>query len=134
MKLINNLKTKKISKKIKSIFFMLLGFMLLIKQSLAVDRININDIIPDETWTVINIREGERSVSSILWFARDSILWLLALITIAVFIFLWARLIIARWNAEELKKVLMQFVYVVIWLAIIALSWAAVKLVSSLNF
>jgi hypothetical protein len=67
-------------------------------------------------------------------FAKDSIFWLLALVSIAVFIFIWAKLIMAKWNPEEFKKALMQFIYAVIWLAVIALSWGLVKLVSSLNF
>ena len=96
---------------------------------MAIDK---KDIIPE----INNISTDKEIIDiiDIFTFAKESIFWLLALIAITVFIVLWTKLIMAKWNAEELKKVLMQFVYSVIWLAIVAISWAAVKLVSSLNF
>jgi len=96
---------------------------------MAIDK---KDIIPE----INNISTDKEIIDiiDIFTFAKESIFWLLALIAITVFIVLWTKLIMAKWNAEELKKVLMQFVYSVIWLSIVAISWAAVKLVSSLNF
>ena len=94
-----------------------------------------NSIIPNNTTnTILNQYEWKDFLFSILEYVKDSIFWLLALITITIFIFIWARLIMARWNPEEFKKALMHFIYAIVWLAVIAISWVAVKLVSSLNF
>lgn len=117
------------------IFFIIVAYISVINNTFSLDnKIDKSNIIPDSGILAINIEKDRDSLTSLFLFARDSIIGLLALISITVFIFLWAKLIIARWNSEELKKVLMQFVYSIIWLAIVAMSWAAVKLISSLNF
>ncbi len=122
-------KTKKIPRLLNKIFLIIIWYTFLVSNVFANLK---NDIIPGQE--VINTKEWKQWLSSILWFVRDSILGLLALIAITVFIILWAKLIMARGNPEELKKVLMQFIYSIVWLAVVALSWTAVQLVSSLNF
>jgi hypothetical protein len=58
---------------------------------------------------------------------------LLMLIALGVFLFIGIRLSVARWNPEEFKKAMMQFVYAVVWIFIVFVAWAAVKLVAGLN-
>ena len=120
----------------KKIFFTLIFYFSFMLNTFAEWTIK-DSIIPDNgvDTTIINTNESWKwLLFSILEYIKDSIFWLLALIAITIFIFIGAKLIIARWNPEEFKKALMQFIYAIIWLAIIALSWLAVKLVSSLNF
>ena len=93
-----------------------------------------DDIIPTQDTAIYDNEFDEWYTTFILTYIRDSIFELLMLITIWVFIFIWARLVMARWNPEEFKKALMQFIYAIVWLAIVAIAWAAVKIVSSLDF
>jgi heme O synthase-like polyprenyltransferase len=65
---------------------------------------------------------------------KTLIFGLLALIAVAVFIYLWYKLVTAQWKPDEFKKAMMGFVYAVVWLAIIPLAWAMIKLISSLQF
>ena len=94
-----------------------------------------DQIIPTENTAIV---DNEVSLGGwnifLLDYVKESIFWLLALIAIWVFIFIWARLVMAKWNPEEFKKAIMQLIYAIVWLAIVAISWAAVKLISSLNF
>jgi len=95
-----------------------------------------NDIIPTRETAIVDnevILDGSSTIF-LLEYIKESIFGLLAFITIAVFIFIGARLVMARWNPEEFKKAIMQFIYAIVWLAIVAISWAAVKLIWSLNF
>ena len=92
-----------------------------------------NKIIPEQTLVINNSKSWKSLLFSILEYIRDSIFWLLVLIAIAVFIYIWSKLLMARWNPEEFKKALMHFVYAIVGLVIIALSWWVVKIVSSLN-
>ena len=94
-----------------------------------------DDIIPTETTAIVdNTVNLDWNAIFIVEYVKKSIFGLLALIAIWVFIFIWARLVMARWNPEEFKKALMQFIYAIVWLALVAIAWAAVKLISSLNF
>lgn len=63
------------------------------------------------------------------WFIF-SILWI---VWVGVFLYFGYKLLMARWNQEEMKKVLMGFAYAVIWLAIIPMAYVLVSLISSLN-
>jgi heme O synthase-like polyprenyltransferase len=77
---------------------------------------------------------GTNSLFPVLTEVKTIIFSLLALIAVAVFIYLWFKLVSAQWKPDEFKKAMMGFVYAVIWLAIIPLAWALVKLISSLQF
>jgi hypothetical protein len=72
-------------------------------------------------------------VDTIFKFVKDSISGLLLVMVIWVFLFMWMRLVLARWNPEELKKTMIQFVYVAIWMFVVSIAWAIVKLVSWLS-
>lgn len=97
-----------------------------------------NDIIPG--WPSIN---GEVNtnvdwwfnlINSIFIYVKDSIFWLLALITIGLFIYIGWKLVKADWNPEEMKKAFMHLVHIIIGLFIVAASYAVVKMVAGLNF
>ena len=78
---------------------------------------------------------GDESIlTGLFQYVRDFIFDILWLIAVGVFLYFWFKLISAQWNPEELKKVLVWFVYAVIGLAIIPLSWTLVRLISSLEF
>lgn len=97
-----------------------------------------NDMIPstntimgdsaDIKWKWTNV------LMPILTEFKTMIFWLLALIAVAVFIYLGYKLVVAQWKPDEFKKAMMGFVYAVVWLAIIPLAWALIKLISSLQF
>ena len=92
-----------------------------------------SELDPMELNPIINVSKSD-PLNPIFEFVKDSIFWLMWLISIWVFIFIWTRLVVARWNPEEFKKALMQLVYAVIGLFVIAVARLAVKLISWLNF
>lgn len=65
---------------------------------------------------------------------KNYIFWLIAFFSICLFIYNWYRLIMADGKDEEMKKVFTAFVYSVVWLAIIPLSYVVIQLVTSFNF
>ncbi len=77
---------------------------------------------------------GLSMLDSILKWVKDSLTWLLAMIAIWAFLFIWVRLALARWNADAFKKAINQLVYAIVWIFLVAIAWAAVKLVAWLNF
>jgi len=87
------------------------------------------DVILTDTNT-----DGFHVLDSLITFVKDSIFNLLLLISLGVFLYIWAKLVIARWNPEEFKKAMLSFVYAGVGLFIVGFAWAAVKLVSGLNF
>lgn len=96
------------------------------------------DMLPSTNTIMGNsadIRWGwTNSLFPVLTEFKTIIFSLLALIAVAVFIYLWFKLTSAQWKPDEFKKAMLGFVYAVIWLAIIPLAWAMVKLISSLQF
>jgi len=72
-------------------------------------------------------------LDGILLFVRDSIFGLLALVAIAVFLYIWAKLVVARGNPEEFKKALQSFIYAVVGLFVVAFAFALVRLVAGIN-
>ncbi len=122
--------------------FILIGMSFLYAQnSFALNHLNTNDlrqgIIPDSYTTVVdpqgNVLQGTGLFEYVLGFLRDSIFAFMALIAIAVFLFIGWKLIIARGNPEEFKKAMMSFVYAAIGIFMVAFAWAAVKLVAWIN-
>lgn len=72
-------------------------------------------------------------IDSILNILKDTIFNLLPIIATFVFLLIWAKLFMARWNEEEFKKSLMWFVYAAIWLAIIPMAWWIIYLITTLT-
>lgn len=95
-----------------------------------------DDIIPTQNPSVIDPSSawGTWLLDAVLLYIKDSIFALMALIAIAVFLYIGWRLILARWNPEEHKKAWMTFIYAVVGIFIVAFAWAAVRLIAGLNF
>jgi len=95
-----------------------------------------NDIIP--AWESItgqidtNAEWGFDLINSIFIYVKDSIFGLLALITIGLFLYIGWKLVKADWNPEEMKKAFKNLVHIIIWLFIVAASFAIVKIVAGL--
>lgn len=86
-----------------------------------------NDVLPaDDNWLSV--------LDSIFIWVKDSLTWLLFVAAVWVFLFIWIRVVMARWNPEEFKKSITQLIYAIVWIFLISLAWAAVTLVAWLNF
>lgn len=120
--------------KIKTIIISFLILFLSPLSTFAVDNLDIkSNIIPDKTNTIITTNETWTNVlDSIFAKIVDYTFWLLALIAVAIFIYIWYLFITSSWNEEQFKKAWKMTMYTVIWLAIISLSWWMVKLVTTL--
>lgn len=92
-----------------------------------------NDMLPNNNTSGIG-SEGTGALTEVLVFVKDFLFSILAIVSIAVFIYFGFKLVVARGNEEEFKKALMWFLYAVIGLAIIPLAWWAVKIISTLKF
>ena len=117
----------------KKVFYFILCFYSNIV--LVVAKISKNDIIPE--WNNIiwnNSLEWTDLLNSIFGFFRESIFGLLSLIAIGVFFYIWARLVVARWNPEELEKTWKSLIYAVIGIVLVSVSWAIFRLVAGLDF
>lgn len=89
-----------------------------------------------ENTVVAWIKENEDWFSALDWiinYIQNSLTWLILVIALWVFLYIWIKLVIARWNPEEFKKQLMHFVYAWVWIFLVSAAWAIVKLVASLN-
>lgn len=127
----------------KKLYFLLLSFVSFIYSSslYGADSMSAGDlknaIIPDSAsnvlWADTRAAQWVSFLDRILDFARDSIFRLLMLIAIAVFLFIGARLVIARWNPEEFKKALQSFVYAVVGIFVVAAAWVIVRFVAWLD-
>jgi len=82
----------------------------------------------------ISDQYGYAWLETMFEFFRDSIVSQILITCLWIFVYIWAKLFMARWNAEEFKKALLGFVYVVIWIAIIAFAWALIKFSSWMDF
>lgn len=89
--------------------------------------ISQNEILPSwDDWLWV--------LQSIFIWIKTSLTGLLLIIAVWVFLFIWVRLGLARWNPEEFKKGIMQLVYAIVWIFIVAFAWAAVTLIAWLKF
>ena len=93
-----------------------------------------DDIIPTNATALNSGETGTWLFDSVLLWVKDSLFALMAVIAVGVFLFIWGKLVIARGNPEEFQKALKMFIYAVVWIFIVAFSWAAVRLVAGLNF
>lgn len=73
-------------------------------------------------------------INDLILYAKKAMFSLFYIVAVWVFIFLWIKLMAARWNAEEFKKALMWFVYAIVWIVLIPLAYVLVSLVSWVNF
>ncbi len=75
----------------------------------------------------------KKSINSLFVYWKETIFWVLALIVIWVFLYLWFKIIMARWKPEEFKKAFIMLIYAIIWLLIVSLSWVLVTFITSLK-
>ncbi len=95
----------------------------------------------------ISLKDGMLPSTSLAWvdwdwknplinlfsYAKSFIFSILELVVIWTFLYLWFVLITSKWKPDDFKKALMWLVYAIVWLAIIPIAYAAVKIISSLN-
>lgn len=62
------------------------------------------------------------------------LLWIVAIVSITVFIYLWYELFSAEWKQEVLKKSFKALVYAAVWLAVIPLAFILVKITTWFSF
>jgi hypothetical protein len=63
----------------------------------------------------------------------EHIFWVLAIILIGVFIYVWYLFITSSWDEAQFKKAWKTFVYAIIWIVIIILSFSVIKLISTIG-
>lgn len=125
---------KKIYKKITYIFA-----LLFVLHSKIIYAVSIKEwmLWTTEDWadniSDISRDDGLSMLSKIFRWAKDEIMSMVWILAVWVFIFIWIRIIMARWNPEEFKKSILHFVYAIIWVFFIFMAWWLVKLVSTLS-
>ncbi len=93
-----------------------------------------NSMIPENSSSVVNTSATwEDLVDFILAFIRDSIFWLLALIAIGMFIYIGAKLIMARGNQEEFTKALKSLAYAAVGIILVSFAWVIVRLIAGIQ-
>lgn len=127
---------KKLFYSIISIFSLLFTLRVFAADSLSQDDLK-SAIIPSNANDVLSSgsawETGEWFLDMALWFVRDSIFTLLVLIAIGMFLFIWGRLVMAKWNPEEFKKAMKSLVYAVVGILFVSLAWALVRLISGID-
>lgn len=77
--------------------------------------------------------DDANDASGVIKYVKDMLVWLLPLFAIGAFLYIWAKLFIARWNPEEFKNAMMHLVYVVIGIFFVMAAWAIIKLVAGID-
>lgn len=123
---------------LRNFFYFISSFILSINIVFWAKNDTIKDWLQEQDWLIVNVLSNNWWDSSlldyILTYIKNSLTWLLTITIIWVFLYLWIKLVLARWNPEEFKKVMSHFVYVAIWIFTVYFAYAAVKLVSWINF
>jgi len=124
----------------KNFLYIFLGYISYISvfQSFALTQEELKDsIIPPTGNGIISTTTDSESgigfLDAILAFVRDSVFAVLVIIAIGMFLFIGAKLVVARWNPEEFKKALQSFIYAAIGILVVAFAYAAVTIVAGLN-
>lgn len=124
-------------KKIKKILYTFLFIILNIHSSFAVWDTTIREWLLKQDWKILkNVDYVDKNLSMldvVLKYIKDSLNGLLMITVVWVFLYLWIKLVLARWNPEEFKKTMMHFVYVAIWIFTVSVAYAIVKMVSWIN-
>ncbi|PID86458.1 hypothetical protein CSB08_00560 [Candidatus Gracilibacteria bacterium] len=99
-----------------------------------------NSIIPTGNDSISAVEEGDLEISgdnnllnNLLKYIKNSLSYLLAVISIGVFLFIGGRLVVARGNPEEFKKALTHFIYAIVGIFVITASWLIVKLFTGID-
>ncbi len=116
---------------LRYIYFFLMVYILFLNRIFA--WFNQWDIDP-ELNSINNGDIGYNLINIILTYIKDNIFSLLYIIWIWAFLYIWVKLIIAKWKPDEFKKAFMNLVYVIIWILIVSFSWALVRFASGIEF
>lgn len=123
-------------KKLFLIFLAILSFTMSSPVFAALEWDALKDaIIPQPSTVTVGGEslDGQGFLDYVFEFTRDSIFSLMALIAIAMFLFIGGRLVMARGNPEEFKKAMLSFVYAAIGIFVVAAAWAIVRLVAGID-
>ncbi len=72
-------------------------------------------------------------LDNIFSWITDHIFWVLAVILIGVFIYIWYLFITSSWDEAQFKKAWKTFIYAIIWIIVIILSFSLIKLISTIG-
>ena len=109
--------------------FIFLNFILIstIFADIKDDMIPVaNTIISNATW--------DGWLMAIFSYMKETIFYLLMIISVWAFLFVGFKLVMAKWNPEEFKKAFLNFVYIVVGIALVSLAYVLVSLVSGIKF
>jgi len=115
-------------RKILLVLIVILSFWLIwvnandLRESIMPKVNTISEIWSEKKWLWV--------ISQILNFIKESIFWLLSVISIWMFIYVGFNLVKAQWNPEEMSKAWKTLIHVIVWLFLVAVSWALVAMFS----
>jgi len=115
-------------RKILLVLIVILSFWLIwvnandLRESIMPKVNTISEIWSEKEWLWV--------ISQILNFIKESIFWLLSVISIWMFIYVGFNLVKAQWNPEEMSKAWKTLIHVIVWLFLVAVSWALVAMFS----
>lgn len=97
------------------------------------------NILPNNVKTVIQWEELKVDWTTsyldlIISWVMDGQIFFGMISAITVFIILWWKLLTANWDEEKHSEAIRWFIYVWVWLALIPLGWAIIRLVTSISF
>lgn len=93
----------------------------------------ITEISDDNTIIKTAWNSDEKWTSILTGIVKNWVSFTIGLLTIIltwVFIFIWWKLAVSRWEPEEFKKALMWFIYAIIWAVLIPASYAIIKIIT----
>ena len=80
-----------------------------------------------------SLDSGTGFLDGLAEYIKETIFWILVVIVIGMFIYIGAKLIIARWQPEVFSEAVKSLVYVIVGLFVVSIAWLAVRLISWLN-
>lgn len=116
----------------KKIFYTIVAYIGLTSTALAGYKDNIAPS-PDKSIITTGSKDGNVLISGIAKYIVDTLFGILVVVWTWAFLFLGAKLLMARGNPEEFKKNLMWLVYGMIWIALMTVAYAIVTFVTKIN-
>ncbi len=89
-----------------------------------------SDKVDLELW----VKKEDITIKHFLATWEKYLLWVVAIIAIAMFIYIWYELATAEWKQDQFTKWMKALIYLVVWLAVIPLAYVIVKIVTWFNF
>ena len=96
-----------------------------------------DDIIKNDWWADLSLWTDWHNVSikdNFLKTIQTYILWIVAMVAVAMSIYIWFELATAEWNADQFKKWLKALTYLIVWLAVIPIAYIAIKIATWFTF